>query len=417
MPRTVTSSAAAPRTSARHPRALRAAALLAAAVALAGCTASAQTPSATPASGSTEPAAAHDHGDTDAAAYREPVWEAVVGAEMWSSPALLDGVVVVGANDGKVYGLDVETGEQQWAAPIGAAVRATPLVAGDLAYILCDAGWVHALDAEGGEAWRTGVGPSTPPRGDWDNYGSRPAERDGVVYAATASGVVAALDAATGAQVWRRELDKGVQADLALGDDVLHVSTMGGGHVALALADGAEVWTAPGGGEMTTSPLVVDDTVLVGSRGATLQALDDATGEKAWAASFGSSWVQSGATELAPGAVVIGSSDYQAVRALSLADGTDQWQVRVTGWPWGVPAVADGVVYQTQIQAPRHEPWDAALMALSAEDGSQLWAASGGQSLSWRPDGAVYGAATRPLIAGDLVIVAGLDGVVRAYQR
>jgi len=404
-----------PRTAVSPAQALLATAV---ALALAACTAVAGTPGATPASGNATPGATHDHGHASETGYREPVWEAVIGAEMWSSPALLGDVVVVGANDGKVYGLDVATGEQQWAAPIGAAVRATPLVAGGLAYILCDAGWVHALNSEGDEAWRAGVGPSTPTRDDWDGYGSRPAERDGVVYAATASGVVAALDAATGAQVWRRELDKGVQADLALGDDVLHVSTMGGGHLALDLADGAEVWRAPGGGEMTTSPLVVDELVLVGSRGATLQALADASGEKAWAASFGSSWVQSGPTELSPGTVVIGSSDYQAVRALELTDGSDQWLTRVTGWPWGVPAVADGVVYQTQIMAPQHEPWGAALYALSADDGSELWVAGGGQSLSWRPDGAaVYGAATRPLIARDLVILSGLDGVVRAYER
>lgn len=389
---------------------------LATVAALAACSA----PAATPASGTpTEmPTAKAEPTVPAMAAVRQPVWEAQVGGEMWSSPALLGGVVVVGDVDGTVHGLDAATGAQLWTAPIGAPVRATPLVVGDTAYVMSDGGAVYAVDAMGTEVWSADVGPGTKSRTTWDQYGARPAAGDGVIFAATASGVVAALDATTGDQVWSRELDSGVQSDLAVSDGLVQVSTMGGTHVALSMTDGSEVWAEDGSGALTTSPLVAGGQVFTGSRGGSLKALDEATGEFNWSASFGSSWVQSGATEMGPDAVVIGSSDFLAVRAFATADGADVWLTDVTGWPWGVPSVADGVVYETQIMAPKHKPWDTALYALSAEDGSVLWTAAGGESVTWRPDGEpVYGAATRPLIAGDLVIVSGLDGVVRAYER
>ena len=81
---------------------------------------------------------------------------------------------------------------------------------------------------------------------------------NGVVYAATPSGTVAALDAASGAERWSVDLESGISANLALGDGVVHVPTLDGSHVVLSMDDGSVVWEARLGNAATTSPLVLD---------------------------------------------------------------------------------------------------------------------------------------------------------------
>lgn len=392
-----------------------------AALLLAACTAHDPGPSASSPSATSSSTAGHHHEPTptaEAAEARDAAWETDLGSELWASPVQVGDVIAVGTTSGTLVGLSIDGGEELWSVGIGAAVRGTPAVDGDTLYLVCDHGWVHAVRADGDELWRVGIGSPVAARDDWNNYGPRPVVADGIVYAATPSGTVAALDAATGTKAWSVDLESGISANLAIADGVLHVPTLEGEHVALSAEDGSVVWEARLGNAETTSPLVIGDAVVTGSRAASVVALDAATGEQVWASRMGSSWVESGATALDDGSIVIGSSDYKAVQSLDAADGSQRWYTRVEGWTWGIPAVADGVVYETQtVGGPDPDPAPA-LYAIDAANGSVLWTASGGDALVFAPEGwEISGAAASPAIAGDLVVVAGLDGVVRAYER
>lgn len=395
--------------------ATRSLAALAATLLLAACTATEPVPSGE--------AEHHDHGadpaiTVPAAPVRDAVWEADLGSELWASPVEVGDIVAVGTTSGQLVGLSADGGAEVWSVSIGAPVRGTPAVDGDVLYLVCDHGWVHAVRADGDELWRVGIGSAVGTRDDWNNYGPRPVVADGVVYAATPSGTVAALDAASGAERWSVDLESGISANLALGDGVVHVPTLDGSHVVLSMDDGSVVWEARLGNAATTSPLVLGDVIVTGSRAATVVALDATTGEQRWASRMGSSWVESGAAVVDDGSIVIGSSDYKAIQSLDAADGSQRWYAPVEGWTWGIPTVADGVVYETQtVGGPDPEPAPA-LYALDATDGSVLWTAAGGNALSFAPeDWVVAGAAASPTVASNLVIVAGLDGVVRAYER
>lgn len=337
---------------------------------------------------------------------------------MWSAPAELGDVVIVGANDAVVRAFSAADGALAWEIETGGPVHAQAAVDGDTAYVVSDSGEVYALDADGNLRWQVAVGEAAPTRQVYDQYGSRPVVANGVVYVGTESGHVGALDADTGEVIWRIEVPGPVQSNLALGEGLLHVSTMAGKHLALSTDDGATVWEAAFGEPFSTSPLVLDGSVIVGSRATTLVSFVEGTGEKQWSVGFGSSWVQSGAQPLGDGTVVVGSSDFRAVRAIDTATTATPWTTQTTGWPWGIPAVADEVVYATQLMIDYHEPWDIQLYALDANDGHVIWTAGGGAALEFQPDGyAMYGAGASPTVVGEYVMVAGLDGVLRAYER
>ena len=78
-----------------------------------------------------------------------------------SSPALYGDLVVIGANDGRVYGLDRKNGKIRWRFVTKGAVTATPLIVGDTVYIGSSDRNFYALNAKDGKqsAKYTGTSP------------------------------------------------------------------------------------------------------------------------------------------------------------------------------------------------------------------------------------------------------------------
>ena len=58
-------------------------------------------------------------------------WRAYLAASSKVTPAIADGVVYVGANDGNLRALNAATGKELWAVATGAEILAEPLVTGD----------------------------------------------------------------------------------------------------------------------------------------------------------------------------------------------------------------------------------------------------------------------------------------------
>lgn len=348
---------------------------------------------------------------------REPAWVTDLGAEVWASPTVWNASVLVVTADGGVHSLDSATGEVEWTVPLASSAHGSVAVAGDIGVVVDDAGVVTAVTATGDVAWSTTVGEAAD-RGTYDNYGSQPALEGDAVFVATLDGTVAALDVASGTVRWARDTEAPIQTGVEVADGRVYVSRMDDRDAAYDAATGDVIWEAHSLGESTTTPTVIASTLITGSRGARMFARDLETGETLWSASFGGSWVQSGAVEMTPGTFAIGSSDLGAVRAYDVDSGQMLWASPIGGWPWGIPAYSDGVVYATALRLDYQTPWEYALYALDASSGEVLWFASGGESLSWDPDGyAAYGAGAGPAVATTHVIAAYLDGTVRGYTR
>jgi outer membrane protein assembly factor BamB len=83
------------------------------------------------------------------------LWEYPVGNSIFGSPALTEGSVFFGCNDGHAYCLKQEDGSLVWKANTGSAVTASVVVAGGKVYALNIAGTLTAFDAASGkELWR-----------------------------------------------------------------------------------------------------------------------------------------------------------------------------------------------------------------------------------------------------------------------
>jgi outer membrane protein assembly factor BamB len=349
----------------------------------------------------------------------EPHWRAQLGAPVFASPVVADGVVYVGTSGGLLLAVDAAGGRLVWAFSAGRPIHGAALVADDALYFVCDNGYLYKLArADGAELWHYDLGdarvPRIPPHPqvfDWDWQAPTPALADGVVYAGSGDGSFHAVDAETGARRWRFETGGKVRNGAAL--DGARVLVGGADHHVYALdrAGGRELWRHDTGGEIDAAPVVVGERVLVAARGAGLRALATATGEQLWSHPFWTSWVESTAV-VEQGIAYVGSSDLRRVTALDPADGRVLWRTDVGGWTWGTPLLVGNRVYAaTAAGSPYFVEHRAGLVALDRATGRPLWR----HPLSEPEDAFLRGVAGSPVRAGDRVIVATLQGVMLAF--
>jgi outer membrane protein assembly factor BamB len=93
--------------------------------------------------------------------------------DVYSPPAVVDGVVYVGSADSNVYALNAKTGAKLWSYTTGGRVFSSPAVANGAVYVGLHDNNVYSLNAKTGtKLWSYGSGPGL----------SSPAVVNGAVY-------------------------------------------------------------------------------------------------------------------------------------------------------------------------------------------------------------------------------------------
>ena len=121
-------------------------------------------------------------------------------------------------------------------------------------------------------AWSAQMGPG--------NASLAPLFAAGRVFVASNAGTVAALDAATGKDVWRVGLDTPIAA--GVGSDGQTAAVITRNNQLVAMADGRELWRARLPARSFTSPLVAGQRVFVLTADRTVTAFDGKTGARLW---------------------------------------------------------------------------------------------------------------------------------------
>jgi outer membrane protein assembly factor BamB len=176
-----------------------------------------------------------------------PLWTASTGFIIDSSPAVANGIVYVGSQDGKLYAFDAATGAPIWRTSYtGGSVLSSPAVANGIVYVGSEGGNLRAFDATGSSAQCSGTGAGRTCNPLWtaitgtippNAVDSSPAVANGVVYVGSNEDDIYAFDAAGN----------------------VNCSTTGG------VKTCASLWSAPTGNFVLSSPAVGAGMVIVGS--------------------------------------------------------------------------------------------------------------------------------------------------------
>ncbi len=267
---------------------------------------------------------------------------ASTGTELWSfqtgetssSPAVVNGVVYVGSGN-NVDALDASTGAELWSFNAGVLVDAPPTVVNGMVYIGSEnSDILYALDAStGAELW------SFTPNGA---ISGSPAVANGVIYFGSGNGNVYALDASTGAELWSFNTEGDVVSSPAVADGVVYLGCGPGQVCALDASTGAELWNFQTRGTVESSPAVANGVVYLGSDDTFLYALDASTGAELWSFNAGGGFVVS-SPALANRVVYVGVGNN--VYALDASTGAALWKFPTGGLVESSPAVVNGMVY------------------------------------------------------------------------
>ena len=114
------------------------------------------------------------------------------------TPTVAGGRLYIGTffdQDHNIYCLDAKTGKKVWSYLTSGAVLGTPAVFNGTVYVGSEDGTLYALDADTGKLrWRFE---------NTDTFFATPLIHDGVIYAPSQDGYIYALDERTGALFWR----------------------------------------------------------------------------------------------------------------------------------------------------------------------------------------------------------------------
>ncbi len=218
--------------------------------------------------------------------------------------------------------------------------------------------------------------PAAPPTIDADH-----------VFAVFQSGVVAAYRLADGVEAWHTSL----RSDQSVAVEGARVFVAAGEAIhALNAATGAEIWLAPAG--TATAPLLAQNgwLIAVSENGLTAFRADDGT--KVWSRNTG---VQHRRPTIEGDNLYVPLDDGH-VLALDLATGAERWTRHFESAASEILAFPDRLFFGV----------DRTFHCLNALDGSREWPRPHGAPLRGRP------------AADDVrVFVAGIDNVVRAFDR
>lgn len=324
-----------------------------------------------------------------------------------SSPAVDDRYVYVGYTGANaLLVLSRRDGSVVFELPTHAPVASAPVLTDTFVYVTDTAGYTLAFRrdklASGIPAWEHFSGAPIL---------SEPTVEGGVVYLTNVDDLVYALDATTGALVWRyaHKLEGLRVAELelfgaprpVLADDTLYVGFSDGFLVALGARDGSPRWSAEIGEgaypDLIAPPQPFGDGVIVGGYSEPLLSLDPLTRSVRWRLTFGSA-----TPFLLDGDTLWHGGTDGVLRRVEARTGAVQWE-------WD--SLTGGSLSQPLRTA-------LGLLVCSSEGSMYLVdAASGALMWTFDPGVLLTGLSARPAVRGDMVYAVSNAGVLYALRR
>ncbi len=312
-----------------------------------------------------------------------------------------------------------------WTAAVGEGssrknrVAAAPVVAGGRVFTMDAAARVTAVSTAGAPQWVADLTPGFDRSGGLPGGGLAAAE--GRVFATTAYGEVVAMDAASGAILWRQRTDAPIAGAPAVEGGAVYVTGRDGAAWAIDAASGKVIWSvigSPGqtGFVGTAAPTVGDRAVIFPSGAGDLMAvMKQGGGVKVWQASvagkrlgraYAMTFDVTGDAVLVGGVLYTGTAAGRTV-ALEAGGGEQIWSA-------GEGAMGPLVVAGDSVFLVNDE---ARLVRLEAATGATIWSVEMPYFENDKPKRrkgifAHYG----PVLAGGRIWVASSDGLLRGFD-
>jgi outer membrane protein assembly factor BamB len=198
------------------------------------------------------------------------------GFASYAAPELTtDGQLIVGGYDNILYSLNAENGAQNWTFP-GAVNRyiGSSLAVGDQIFAPNADHQLYILGSQGNLVKTFAA---------QDPLWGRPAGDGTIVYLTSMDHFLYALDAQSGEELWKLDLEATIVGSPGLGaDGMIYVGTLDHTLFAVDPQSHREVWRFATQGWIWATPLIVDGQLFVGDLDGIFYGVDAASGEEQW---------------------------------------------------------------------------------------------------------------------------------------
>lgn len=311
-----------------------------------------------------------------------------------------------------------------WSVPIGAGdgrkqrINTRPVVADGRIYTLDSAARVSAVSPSGQLLWNSNLVPSRDEEGQATGGGM--AYADGVLYVSSGFGVLTALDATSGKQIWRQELDATGSGVPTVRDGLIYLVAGDDTGWAIHAKDGRIAWQVEGTPSASNvlgapAPVLTKDLVIFAFGSGDLVATFRRGGLRRWSASVAGQRVGStlarisdvtGEPVLVGQRAYVGNHSGRTV-AFDTSNGDRIWTAQEGAigpvWPAG------NSLFQI---SDRNQ-----LLRLDAKSGALIWAVDLPGYLKDKPGKrAAVVAHYGPIVAGGQVLIASNDGQLRLFD-
>lgn len=310
--------------------------------------------------------------------------------------------------------------------------------------------------------WRSSVGKGAGDSG----LRLRPSYADGVLYAASTDGHLAAFDAQTGKTLWskssrqhgwfgwgdtkKQRYDSYYAGGPVVSGDLLVVGTLDGHVYGLNAKDGSDRWSATLNSEVLTTPTIVGNLVVARTGDGRLYGFDSSTGERRWA--YDQSTVpllslRGNGPLLGANGVVFFGSDAGKLVALRMDNGDKLWEQSLASGEGRTEIDrlndADGAILidgntlygaayhgnLVAVDGPSGRPlWSRPFSTFTSidvkgnalygvDDDSQVWSfdKTGGADI-WKNDKLKYRWLTAPAVQADYIVAGDMEGYLHWLQ-
>ncbi len=324
------------------------------------------------------------------------LWKFNTGGGVYSSAAVVNGVVYVGSTDQYFFALNAADGKQIWnyitPNSTSPGVFSSAAVLNGVVYV-GGGSVVYAFNASNGAVlWQYSNGGTQP-------IESSPAVANGIVFIGSSDtprgGYITALNASTGALVWSYNVRGAVASSPAVVNDVVYVGNPPSLY-AFNATTGAVLWDYASAATGSSAPTVVNGVLYVGSTWSdSVDAFDASNGAEIW--NYSTSVDVGSSPAVADGVVYVGSAGNSLaalnegkVYALNATNGNKIWSFTPLinsgeNAVFSSPAVVDGVVFVGSFNGN--------VYALNASNGAELWNYATGNIVFSSPavaDGVIY---------------------------
>lgn len=296
-------------------------------------------------------------------------WRHDLGEGTSSTAAIVAGVVYVGADNGQLVALDLQSGKPKWKFQTTDAIQSSPTLVGGLVIFGDEAGVVHACGAQSGvERWSF--------KTDGRVISSANPHEDRLVFGSYDGGLYC-LRIADGDLIWKYDVGERVHGTPAIADDFVLVAACDGNLHVVRLNDGMPVRKVALGSVSGAAAAVRGTRVFLGTYGEQILAIDWQAGQVLWRFEDPKRqfpFLSSAAVteEL----VMVGGQD-KRLRGLEADTGKERWQLAVKGKIDSSPVVVGPRVFVGSADGNLH--------AVDLISGKELWRFEAGGAISASP--------------------------------